>query len=403
MNDSFKKLVARMFPDSDIAKRYACGHTKASHLIHCIGKESIDKVRKELTRLWRREEKKWYSLSIDGSSDNDDKYLPILVTCEDSEGLIGTQFLNVPTVNYANAKNIAETVEKCLSTSGISLSNCAFVSDNASVMIGKHRGVFKLFQEKQSGGEIYGAGCACHLAAKQGANALSFDPQDFLVDVFYHFDKSAKWKEMLREDISFHNETIRKVPKHVSTRWLSMSHTLERVLEIWDGLRCYFLTHYDDDTDEPGPSKCQKTNGGGDESINKLYVLFLHAIISRFDTFNMLLQHEDPMIHRLQPAMMKLYQELLGCLIKPSVIIKNKDDLLAIDVTAEDLQKSNTDLFIGFSASQMIRKQDLEESCEVDRFLAEVRGFYQKALVYTKQKFPLKDSILKAVVVFDPE
>uniref|UniRef100_H2ZYM9 DUF4371 domain-containing protein n=1 Tax=Latimeria chalumnae TaxID=7897 RepID=H2ZYM9_LATCH len=409
-NDSFNKLVSRMFPDSDIAKGYACGHTKASHLIHCIGKESIDKVRKELLPD-SGEEKKWYSLSTDGSSDNDDKYFPILITCEDSEGLIGTQFLDMPTVNYADAKNIAETVEKCLSTLGLSLSNCAaFVSDNASVMIGKHRGVLKLLQEKRSGGEIYGVGCACHLAAKQGVKALSFDPQDFLVDLVYHFDKSAKQKEMLREDISFCNETIRKVLKHVSTQWLSMSYTLKRILEIWDGLRCYFLTHYDDDdTDEPGPSKRQKTNGregdlsGAREPIYKLYVLFLHAIIPRFDAFNILLQREDPMIHRLQPAMMKLYQELLGCLMKPSVIMENKDDLLAIEVTAEDLQKSNADLFIGFSTSQMIRKQDLEGSYEVGRFRAEVRGFYQKALVYMKQKFPLKDSVLKAVVVFDPE
>uniref|UniRef100_H2ZRI2 HAT C-terminal dimerisation domain-containing protein n=1 Tax=Latimeria chalumnae TaxID=7897 RepID=H2ZRI2_LATCH len=235
--------------------------------------------------------------------------------------------------------------------------------------------------------------------AKQGAKALSFDPQDFLVDVFYHFDKSGKRKEMLREDISFCNETIRKVLKHVSTRWLSMSRTLERVLEIWDGLCCYFLTHYDDDTD----ARERRLVNIFKEPIYNLYVLFSHAIIPRFDTFNILLQREDPMIHRLQPAMMKLYQELLGCLMKPSVIMEYKDDLLAIDVTAEDLQKSNADLFIGFSASQMIKKQDLEGSYEVGRFRAEVRGFYQKALVYIKQKFPLKDSVLKAVVVFDPE
>uniref|UniRef100_H3A8J8 HAT C-terminal dimerisation domain-containing protein n=1 Tax=Latimeria chalumnae TaxID=7897 RepID=H3A8J8_LATCH len=266
-------------------------------------------------------------------------------------------------------------------------------------MIGKHRGVLKLLQEKLSGGEIYGVGCACHLAhlaAKQGVKALSVGPQDFLVDVFYHFDKSTKQKEMLREDISFCNETIRKVLKHVSTRWLSMSRTLERVLH---------------------QNARRQTGGGGDlsggrerrlvnifkEPTYKLYVLFLHAIIPRFDTFNMLLQREDPMIHRLQPVMMKLYQELLGCLMKPSVIMEDKDDLLAIDATAEDLQKSNADLFIGFSTSQMIRKQDLEGSYEVGRFCAEMRGFYQKALVYMKQKFPLKDSVLKAVVVFDPE
>ena len=39
----------------------------------------------------------------------------------------------------------------------------------------------------------------------------------------------------------------------------------------------------------------------------KLYVQFLHAVLPAFDQFNVMLQTEAPMIHRLHPAAMKLY------------------------------------------------------------------------------------------------
>ena len=40
---------------------------------------------------------------------------------------------------------------------------------------------------------IYLMGCPCHLsalAAKKGGKALKgFDPEDFVIDLYYHFDK----------------------------------------------------------------------------------------------------------------------------------------------------------------------------------------------------------------------
>jgi hypothetical protein len=43
----------------------------------------------------------------------------------------------------------------------------------------------------------------------------------------------------------FCNIEVRKVLKHVSTRWLTLHKCLERVLNLWEGLSSYFLSHYD--------------------------------------------------------------------------------------------------------------------------------------------------------------
>ena len=39
----------------------------------------------------------------------------------------------------------------------------------------------------------------------------------------------------------------------------------------------------------------------------QLYIHFLHAVMPYFDSFNTLLQSEEPLIHILYPSMLKLY------------------------------------------------------------------------------------------------
>jgi hypothetical protein len=59
-----------------------------------------------------------------------------------------------------------------------------------------------------------------------------------------------KRKEVLREPLVFCNTEIRKVLKHVSPRWLSLHKRLERILNLWEGLKSYFLSNYDVEEDD---------------------------------------------------------------------------------------------------------------------------------------------------------
>jgi len=46
--------------------------------------------------------------------------------------------------------------------------------------------------------KVYSQGCVCHLAnlcLQAGVKVLLIDVDDFFVDLFYYFDKSAKRKE----------------------------------------------------------------------------------------------------------------------------------------------------------------------------------------------------------------
>ena len=78
INDHFSKLTRCMFSDSEIAKQYSCARTKSTYITYAIAADSIETIKGDVVagRLM-------YSLATDGSSDEEDKFFPIIITHED--------------------------------------------------------------------------------------------------------------------------------------------------------------------------------------------------------------------------------------------------------------------------------------------------------------------------------
>ena len=60
-----------------------------------------------------------------------------------------------------------------------------------------------------------------------------------MIDTYYYFDKSTK---SLADYSVFCDVEVRKLLKHVSTRWLSLEAAVSRVLRQYPSLRSYFLS-----------------------------------------------------------------------------------------------------------------------------------------------------------------
>ena len=121
--------------------------------------------------------------------------------------------------------------------------------------------------------------------------------------------------------------------------------------------------------------------------MSKVYIYFLNAVTSNFDRFNLLLQSQQPKIHELHPAAMKLYREILSYLVKPEVMQRYLENILDLPFEDADMQRSDRDRFIGNNASETITECDIEGSSEVKAFRQEVRLFYIGALQYTQKSF----------------
>ena len=244
------KLFKSMFPDSQIASMYKCGRTKTSHIFTgTVAKNVMKDIKEEIIAHW-------FGLATDGSSDEDDKFLPILIRhIEKDSGCIKTSLLNKSDINSCStAEQMSETSDTVIKSFSLDRNNYVlYSSDNTNSMIGKRKSLLKRITNVQGNQKTFDVGCPCHLAhlcAGKGAKELSVNVEDFVIDLYYHFRRSAKRKAQLREYIEFNNNAIRKIIKHVSTRWLSLEKSLERTLKQWDSLESCFISLFDLDDNE---------------------------------------------------------------------------------------------------------------------------------------------------------
>lgn len=106
------KLFHKMFPDSEIAKKFACGRTKTAAII----KGALAPHHTE-TMLDNLKKSGPYSVMMDESNDKTNKSCIILIKILDHEiGDVRTKFLDMPIVNIGNARNPFDALKSSLSS-----------------------------------------------------------------------------------------------------------------------------------------------------------------------------------------------------------------------------------------------------------------------------------------------
>ena len=103
--DHLAKVVKVAFPDSSIAKKYACGRGKTTQII----KRAIDPLQRAKVVEMCQNNK--FSLMIDESNNhNCDKGLVILVRAAETSR-VHTRFLDMPVVNVGSGENIFNAID----------------------------------------------------------------------------------------------------------------------------------------------------------------------------------------------------------------------------------------------------------------------------------------------------
>ena len=239
VSDDFGSLLKQMCKDSEIAKKFSCARTKTRAIAGCLS----NAVRQELVAKMKSFP---FSIGTDGSSDIKSKLYPIVVTSNDEVSQeICTDLLSIPELNDASTgANITALLLEELKRHNIPIKNCVgFMSDNAAVMTGKENGVSTILKKGGDGNpNMISLGCGCHLlnlAVKKGLSALPVDIDEILTDVYYFFHHSDKKNlEFDRVQLLYNDET-KKLLKHCPTRWLSISTTLQRMVELWQPLSTF--------------------------------------------------------------------------------------------------------------------------------------------------------------------
>ena len=242
--DHAGSLFREIFPDSKTTAKWRCNRTKTTHIITgAVTKDNTEELSKYL-------QSSWYGTATDGSIDETDKYLPVLVTYEGPDGLIQTSLLDMPDINFgSDAQTMLNMIDYAIKSAKLSWDYCmTYSSDNTNSMVGKKNSLLtKIKNAQQSGQSIFHVGYPYNLAylcAAKGARELSLNIEDMISDIYYHFCRTVKRKSTLREYMGFTNTHIRKVIKNVSTHWFSLRKCLDRMLTQWDALKSYFISNF---------------------------------------------------------------------------------------------------------------------------------------------------------------
>jgi hypothetical protein len=143
--DHATKLFHKIFPDSAIAKKYACSRTKTSKLVEILGTDTNKHICDTL-------KSSPFSLATDGSTDYDDvKLYPIVVRLfDESCGRVVSVLVSIKECNKSSTgENIFNLMKEEIEKNDIPWSNLvSFATDNASVMVGRHKGVAAFLLKK---------------------------------------------------------------------------------------------------------------------------------------------------------------------------------------------------------------------------------------------------------------
>ena len=153
------------------------------------------------------------------------------------------------------------------------------------------------------------------MSVGKGGKELSVNVGGFIVNKYYHFRRSTKRKNQLKEFMKFNNNEVRWL------RWLNLGKCLERRLMQWDSLESYFLSNFDLDDDPTENDPNEKPRGENrlanafKHPVSKLHTIFVQSVIPIFDSFSTFL----PFFHY---STLRLYRSLLSRFILPEVISK---------------------------------------------------------------------------------
>lgn len=120
--------------------------------------------------------------------------------------------------------------------------------------------------------------------------------------------------------------------------------------------------------------------------------MFLQAVLPIFTHANQFLQREEPLIHVLQPQLLKMLKNILGKFLKPAILADylRKGRLSSVLYTNSDNHVDRDKLVIGFSTKQRISQ--LLSNGEISE--NQYRKFFQAATHFFVRRHRISNEVV---------
>ena len=157
------------------------------------------------TQISKSAKKGYFSISTDGSADRGGKkqLCPVVIRHFSEETQkVQTEVLGVPAIEKdSTGENIFELMNNEIKHLGLDWNKCiCFCSDNASVMMGRKKGVAAFVQQEFP--NCFIMRCTCHLVAitaRRASKHLPVSVEDLLIHILLHMKGTSKRSREMSE------------------------------------------------------------------------------------------------------------------------------------------------------------------------------------------------------------
>lgn len=311
------KLNPVIFPDSGVAKKMACGRTKAEALVtNVLAPKSVELIINDLTSKKPMKPTN-FSISTDASNMKNRKMFPVCLQYFTVESGINKKLLEFVEQNDEKSSEIADMLISSIQDNGLDIQNIsAYSADNASVNYGCKKSVFKELHSLNS--NIVKANCNAHVVhntLRKLTDVLDCDVETTITSIYGHFSVSANRRTDLQEFFEFVDLEYHDLLRHVTTRWLSLGPAIKRLLESWPAILSYFRSMGSECPKRIAkclglPADNEEDDGGIKVNVAKAYLCFILNLCRVFEQTILTLENDTVTVCDVFPAMAALRNKL---------------------------------------------------------------------------------------------
>ncbi|KAL0830853.1 hypothetical protein ABMA28_002959 [Loxostege sticticalis] len=237
--DCTSKLIQKVFD-----KKFSCGKTKCEAIAtNVIEPYSADVLKTELNDV------PFICIYTDASNHKDIKIFPTLVRYFHPTTGINVKILDLVNLPGETAEMIYVSLMETLEKHNLKDKVIGFCADNANTNFGgvERSGQCNVFRKLQEGlgRQIVGVGCAAHIAhnaIQTAADLLPVDVEHIVTKIYSYFYIYTVRVENLKEFCEEAEMQYKKMLGYSKTRWLALSSSVERILQMYAPLKSYFLS-----------------------------------------------------------------------------------------------------------------------------------------------------------------
>ena len=406
--------LARMFPDSDIAKNYKQCQTKMKYMIQYGIAPHIKEV------LMADMEHEQYCFHFDETTTCQVKkqYDGYITYFSKKSKWVECAYVGSLFVGHCPAEVLLEHFYHFIEDLDLDLGSLLNLGmDGPSVNKKFERELMAELEKSNNTSFISSGGCPLHTVHNgfgKGMGTLKerIDLDQFVIDLHFFFQRSSARREDLRSMKDITDLTVHYLLKHCESRWLSIEKVLVWVMEQLPNIKAYFLDAL------PKTEAFKGAKGVGNTKRYKrivqclndaplmAFMAFVVFVAQDFKKFLVPLQTNAPMIHVLQSMEVKLVHSLMSKFIHPEYITDdttkkrlNAAKLMNVDV--KDKRKHLAKVQVGAKAtSEMKKLKDEVEKKKVKECMVE---FLQACSKYLLENLPLDNGVIKSAKCLHPE